>query len=741
MVSLAVAVPVVFTIHPILIDDVFSHLASGRWMFEHHQIPQTDPFSWSREGAPWVNFEWLFQLVVYVLYQGGGINGLILWFAALSGLIFWLMAGLGKTLGLTTMTTALLVLVAAVLARGRLAYFRPEFFTMLFGVMSLLLLERACAGRGVLMLWLFPVLLWGWSNMHGGFGLGLLFLAIYAVGALAQRRWGGSGAPGLVKNRSEWKQVGFVATAAFLVCVVNPYGLGLIENVIWQIQPSVSRALIIEWQPIAGSSFGVDRALFWIFKLAVGWGAIGFLFNWRRTNLARLMVWLVLTVLAWRSRRFVSLFGLLALPLAATQWQEVWTRWRERWHLPWRAIPAPVGVALVGALALGIILAPMAGRPDGIIKGATVGLGIDALCNPVAAVGFLNQRVGRELRLFNDMNLAAYQMWAWPRQRTFVDPRNVFFGDAFMRRYVEGVIDPHGWEQLMKQYNFEAVFLNSYTESNAALIQILAQDSQWKRVYLDEVACVFVRTPLAAGWDQGGVRDPNDWTEVREWQQKREREFLLDKQTGTSLPGWLGEAIRRGLRERLRLQWAKALYVVDAKKTAQAELEEWIESGARNYEAIYLLAMMAIEAHDGTRAENLLGQLFQLDPGRADGHLLAARVLAEGRQWAAALEEAGWATAASPDDVSALFLEADLSERTGDLKRAEQCLRRAVRLYALPRPDPYLRLAAVQEKQGETALALQNYRRALELWGEPNEEYQRIKQHAEILESGTGTIH
>ena len=57
MVSLAVAVPVVFTIHPILIDDVFFHLASGRWMFEHHQIPQTDPFSWSREGAPWVNFE------------------------------------------------------------------------------------------------------------------------------------------------------------------------------------------------------------------------------------------------------------------------------------------------------------------------------------------------------------------------------------------------------------------------------------------------------------------------------------------------------------------------------------------------------------------------------------------------------------------------------------------------------------------------------------------------------------
>ena len=45
--------------------DVFWHLASGRWIVEHGRIPRTDPFRFTSHGAPWVDHEWLFQVLLY----------------------------------------------------------------------------------------------------------------------------------------------------------------------------------------------------------------------------------------------------------------------------------------------------------------------------------------------------------------------------------------------------------------------------------------------------------------------------------------------------------------------------------------------------------------------------------------------------------------------------------------------------------------------------------------------------
>jgi hypothetical protein len=56
--------------------DTWWHLAAGRWMVEQGRVLQTDPFSFTRLGAQWVNPSWLSQLLLFGTYRAAGIPGL-----------------------------------------------------------------------------------------------------------------------------------------------------------------------------------------------------------------------------------------------------------------------------------------------------------------------------------------------------------------------------------------------------------------------------------------------------------------------------------------------------------------------------------------------------------------------------------------------------------------------------------------------------------------------------------------
>lgn len=687
---LAIAVPVLFAIHPIFLDDLFFALAGGRWIVEHGQIPRLDPFSWSRAGEPWINYTWLFNVAVYSLHQLVGLHGLTLCFAALTGLIFWLMSRLCRALGLGTTATAALVLLAAVMARGRLQFYRPEFVTLLGGVLTLLILEfpekkfLGFSALGVL-----PPMLWVWSNAHGGFPVGLVLPLIYAADAALRR------------DGERAQKILVTLGVSLLACVANPYGAAMLLNVAWHWEEGAARALLVEWQPLLGTSFAADRMLIRLFQMVFALGLLGFLLNWRQSNWARFGSFLALAFLAWQGRRFVSLFGLMALPLAAAQWREIGMR-RCAEDVAGRR-PWTVGTARLAALA-----ALLVALADGARR---VGFGIDPLINPVAAIEHLKTHSPHELRLFNDLNFSAYQMWAWPQQRTFVDLRHVLFGDAFMRDTIEGLLGGDGWQRLNAHYRFHVVLIGSHNDGNAGLIRTLANDPQWKRVYFDATAVAFARSEIADAFGVGGVANPTDRDEVRRWRELAE------------------VSLRPRDRARLRVQWAQALYEVGAKESARAELEDWLASGARSYDALRLLAVLALEAGDGTQLQVLLSQMLRLDPSRPEAYWLAAHALRASGNIATALQEISRVTAANPNDVGALLFEAELAEQLGQLERAERLLRRAVKLYPLPRPDPYLRLAMAQEKRGDLSGALASYRRALALWNAPNEEFRQVQQH------------
>ena len=54
--------------------DVWWHLRTGQLMLQNHALFHTDPYSFTRFGQPWVNHEWLSQILLFLLVSRGRIR-------------------------------------------------------------------------------------------------------------------------------------------------------------------------------------------------------------------------------------------------------------------------------------------------------------------------------------------------------------------------------------------------------------------------------------------------------------------------------------------------------------------------------------------------------------------------------------------------------------------------------------------------------------------------------------------
>src|SRR6266550_3162866 len=88
----AIAILVVIAgaaVGPIRSYDFFWHLATGRWILEHHALPAFDPFTLGAAHVPWINGEWLWEVGAYAVPIGAvsWINALFV--AAIFAIAFW----------------------------------------------------------------------------------------------------------------------------------------------------------------------------------------------------------------------------------------------------------------------------------------------------------------------------------------------------------------------------------------------------------------------------------------------------------------------------------------------------------------------------------------------------------------------------------------------------------------------------------------------------------------------------
>src|SRR6266480_3801328 len=58
-------------------SDLWFHLAIGRWIIEHKSLPLVDAWSFTRNGKPWLQHEWLTDLLFATTAKAFGQNSLV----------------------------------------------------------------------------------------------------------------------------------------------------------------------------------------------------------------------------------------------------------------------------------------------------------------------------------------------------------------------------------------------------------------------------------------------------------------------------------------------------------------------------------------------------------------------------------------------------------------------------------------------------------------------------------------
>lgn len=330
-----------------LLSDSYMTLYAGRFIAEHG-IPHHEVFTLAARGRPWVDQQWLAEVIDYEAWRAGGygalglLNGVVIAcaYAALAAIVLRRGAGVAVAVACCTL--------AAVMALPGMFIRAQDLALPLFVLLLWLCLGDAEAQvpswRIVLVL---PVLAL-WANLHGsvllGAGLAVLFLAYRGWLMAARGQRGGA--------RCYW----LLAGLALLTPLLTPYGVHIL---------SYYRELI--GNPGVAASAPEDRApslldpqsIVFFVALALGLvtvvaGAV----RGRRPSAPLLGAALITAAATFYASRNVVWFGMAVAVLLGTSAQ-AWVPTA----VPSRGFLTGLATAALGIAGLGVLLllAPAAG--------------------------------------------------------------------------------------------------------------------------------------------------------------------------------------------------------------------------------------------------------------------------------------------------------------------------------------------------------------------------------------------
>jgi hypothetical protein len=447
----------------LLIDpDTMWQITVGQWMLDHRAVPETDVYSFTMRGQPWISTQWLAQVMYAKAYAIAGWSGPVVLAAAAIAATFALLT---KFLSRYLSESTTLVFVAAGLALSvphLLA--RPHVLAMPVMVAWVGGLIAAADRRGAPSFWLLPLMAL-WANLHGGFVFGLVLMAPVALDAV----WGAD----VSKQKSlALRWAAFAVLAVGLSCC-TPYGWNSLLASQKILGLGGALPLIMEWRP---ADFGSLGALELCLLLGIGLALL------RGVKLPPLRIVLLLGLvhMALSQERAAEMLALLApLVLAAPLAKQIGGI--EDSHAN---AAMPMRGLLVGGLAVALLAGTFAFASMHRFEPHTRG-------SPVAAVIELKKL--NLTRVFNDYDFGGYLIANGVA--TFIDGRTELYGEKFFvdHNAASGLMEPENLFRLLDQYNIEAALLRTQSAST----KLLAHIDGWQKIYADDIATIYVRKPGA----------------------------------------------------------------------------------------------------------------------------------------------------------------------------------------------------------------------------------------------------
>jgi hypothetical protein len=468
--------------------DTFWHIAVGQATLRSGLITH-DPFSFTRNGQPWIANQWLAECGMALADSLGGLEGVLaLTIAVLLATYLalasrWIQRGFDPLL-----TVAFVAFILSASAYTMNA--RPHLLSIgLLGLVFAVLRDIEDGRRPATQIaWLIPLFVL-WSNLHGGVlgGIGTLLLVVAGWSAAWFLK-----IPSPITTIRNAATIWCISAVCALALFATPYGAGSFRA--WLTIMSMSLPdLIIEHAPLhVGSTQGGLVVLLGIAYIVIFAATPK---AWLRPSFWLPLVWLALTC---QRIRHAPLFAMIAgVAMADLLPQSYFAAWLRRRH--WlrtddnlqnasdREASTHTSVASIAVAAIVLLVSVP-------LLGASVWLN-HTQASPTVASGWVQppprvwpQDLAGALTSFSNQNphgtpvfnepiLGGFLICNFPTLRVFVDGRCELYGRPFLVDVIRAWNEPSRLAAWQQEYGFRAALI----EANSPLRRYFDNDKRWQR--------------------------------------------------------------------------------------------------------------------------------------------------------------------------------------------------------------------------------------------------------------------
>ncbi|MGD9378964.1 MAG: tetratricopeptide repeat protein [candidate division WOR-3 bacterium] len=462
--------------------DIGFHLRGGQWMLENMKFHSQDVFTYTVNGSEYIAMYWLYQIILYGIFNFAGYGGLTLFNILLIACVFMLILWRMRSAGIPVWATTLSLLAVILAIEFRFLY-RPEVITWIMLLLTLFLLDEYHDQRGN-HLFLLPVIQLIWVNSHGLFILGWVVTAAYFISTWVHYR-------SLDRPLLKWSLISVAAS------FINPYflkGIAFPFYLFTRLQgSSIFKPMISEFQsPWTIKTMGADALfltapLHWYYLIS----AISLLFvivTYRRRKLHEYLLLAAFLYLSATIVRNVPLFVFVAIQITAVSARDIAQRLTskvKRNHLIQQVFSVMPVVFSIFVVLLGMRVTTNAFYLDDN-RAVNFGAGLDRAAHPVGAADYINEHRLKG-RILNDLNSGSWFIWQIP-QPVFIDGRLEVIKENFFHEYIRSYAD-NGLATLLYKYQPRIIAFDHAAVLNWR--RQLADHAGWYMVYLDDKSVIY----------------------------------------------------------------------------------------------------------------------------------------------------------------------------------------------------------------------------------------------------------
>ena len=456
--------------------DTLWHIKFGDLILERSELITRDFFSHTAAGKAWTSHEWLAEVIMAAVHRLAGLPGVVIFYFLIAALSFWLLfkiaqqCGAGEWLAIFSVSLALCLSLTHLLAR-------PHIFTWLLGLITLYILLKG--GRA---LFFIPLLMIPWTNLHGGFALGLVLQGLFLAGSVLDKLFATSPRPPLQTLWDEHKTLFIVFLLSLVATGINPFGYHLLLFP-FEVSKGAFRTLINEW-------LSPSLQAFWNFRLYLLFLFFLLFFSGPRINWFNRLLLLFFINASLTHARHISIVGLFLTPLVVQGIQPL----REKFEVNRKQ--APKGTKLR--------LSPTTGPVTTVaLCFFLISLGVlhwepwERLCRVVipqpekfssGVVEFLRKHP-LEGNLFNNDEWGDYLIYAMdPPPKLFLDGRLDMYGEQILEDYAKIFLIDEETDALLDSYGIGWVLFPP-----SPFTRYLKATGDWQEIYGDKQVLVLAR--------------------------------------------------------------------------------------------------------------------------------------------------------------------------------------------------------------------------------------------------------